>query len=137
MEEVEFKTRTGRACISGFTDTHTREMLKDYIKPEKMQGRSYETRYHQMIGMFWKCGIYTYLGNSKRDLKPEEICPKLAILHTYYVDRKFDKNDYARFIKVVVHNSHSSKYPRDKKQKKYISWNTLTWINSTIKKYKE
>lgn len=135
MEENEFKTGTGGPSISGFTDTHIREYLKTCIKPEMMKRRRGDTRYGQMISLFWKYGIHTYLGSVKRELKPNDICPKLAILQKACEEKRLDNKDYAWFKNLIKHNSHSRNYRRTQGYSNFIPWDCVKWINSTSKKY--
>lgn len=132
----EEKTNTGSPTISGFSNTHINESLRsiyEFAETKNTAHRTMEARLEQAIGAMWKYGLYTLLGNVKRDISPAEVCPLIKKLSNCPNLRKQDQS----FLGSISRSySYSSRYAGSKARKRFISMDTLKRLREVVKHHK-
>lgn len=145
----ESKSKTGGSTISGFDRIHTSGLLRsDYEWAEicadrkiarneraKTSGaRKFDTYARNTIANIWKHGAKTTIGNCEREIKPDDICPKVAFISKCLKDgMRIPKEEWGRFLKFITMFGKCSIFYKSVNYTANIKWDDVRMINKISK----
>ena len=97
------------------------------------------SKYGKVISALHKYGVYTYLGNVKREMPAAEICGKLKILRASYAASELTSHEYITYKLLLARLSkRAGVVGRGKKkgEKIYVSWGDIRELNKITKETK-
>lgn len=148
-EIIEDKSKTGGSTITGFNRTNTYGLLKSQAEwaeicadrkiarkeRAKASGANRQDTYtRNTIANIWKHGAKTMIGNCEREIKPDDICPKIAFISKCLKDgMRIPKDERSRFVKFTTMFGKCSIFYKSVNYTANIKWDDVRMINKISK----
>lgn len=115
--------------LDGYIGKIAKEALDRQDRRAEQKARTLNTYYSCMIASFYKRGIVTYLGNSRRQIQAAEICKKMKIISEN--KEIITKSQFGVFVHLC--RKYGSATQCKKSGPNIVSWSLITKINQMIR----